>query len=196
MKRTFLCFLFLFVVQFGYAQDYKTDIETEFMNYLQTIIDRDFEKSMDYLTEDFFTLVPREQMIGAMEQIFNNPAVEFSLKDPKVIGVEDRQVIDNKQYALLTYSNVLFMKFVMEEAPESEEDAQLMSSYMKASLESTFGEGNVKYDAETEFFEIYSEKKVCAISSTEKDEWKFLVLENAQKPMLAKLLPKEIMEVF
>ena len=54
IKKALLTILFLTICTVGVAQDYKKHIETEFMEYLHAIMEQDFEKSMDYLTPEFF----------------------------------------------------------------------------------------------------------------------------------------------
>jgi len=62
------------------------------------------------------------------------------------------------------------------------------------SLDNTFGADNVKYNEKTDFFEVYSEKQVYAISENGETGWKFVVLEKNQKPILEKILPKQLTE--
>ena len=62
------------------------------------------------------------------------------------------------------------------------------------SFEKNFGSENVKYNKETDFFEILVEKQVYTISQDGKTDWKFLVIEKKQKVLLEKLLPKELVD--
>lgn len=190
-----LCLLCISVV--SYSQDYKTEIKTQFNDYLDAITSMDFNKSMDYVSEDLFKIIPRDQMVRVMEQTFNTPGIEFKLEDAKIHEVNDAEKIEGKFYAMLQYSNVMFMKINTEDDENEEEteeekaeSQELQLSLTKMALQQTFVENNVKYDEKTQFFEIYAEKQAYAISPNGKDNWKFIVVEKNQKAFLERLLPK------
>jgi len=193
IKKTLLTILFLTICTVGISQDYKKKIESEFTEYLNSIVNMEFEKSMEYITPEFFEIVPKSQMIKLMEQTFNNPAMEIEIKNPKILTVNDSQNIENKYYSLLTYSNQMNMKINGEESETADEKTTRIN-LTKLSLEQTFGSENVKYNDETGFFEIQSQKEVYAFSENGESDWKFLVIEKKQKMILDKLLPKELAE--
>ena len=85
------------------------------------------------------------------------------------------------------------MKF-NSEGEETEDENRIRINLTKLSLEQTFGSDNVKYNEETEIFEIQSQKNVYGISKNGETDWKFLVIEKNQKAILDKLLPKELAE--
>lgn len=177
----------------GLAQDYKQNIEGEFTEYLNSIVNMEFEKSMGYITPEFFEIVPKSQMIQVMEQTFNNPTMDFEIKNPKILAINDFQKIEDKYYTLLTYSNQMDIKMRSEEE-ETEDEKKMRLNLTKTAFEQTFGLDNVKYNEETEFFEIQSQKDVYAISINGETDWKFLVIEKNQKMILEKILPKELSE--
>ena len=177
----------------GLAQDYKQNIEVEFTEYLNSIVNMEFEKSMEFITPEFFELVPKSQMIQLMEQTFNNPTMDFEIKNPKILAINDFQKIEGKYYSLLTYSNQLDIKMRSEEK-ETVEERKLRLNLINAAFGKTFGLENVIYNDEAEVFEIQSQKDVYAISINGETEWKFLVIEKNQKMILEKILPKELSE--
>ena len=193
IKKNSLTIILLTVCTIGIAQDYKKNIESEFTEYLNSIVNMEFEKSMEYITPEFFEIVPKSQMLKLMEQTFNNPTMEFEIKNPKILSVNDFQKIENKYYSLLTYSNQLNMKMNSEEE-ETEDESKMRINMTKLSLEQTFGSENVKYNERTDFFQIQSQKDAYAISENGKTEWKFIVIEKEQKMILDKILPKELAE--
>ncbi|ETN94282.1 hypothetical protein [Zhouia amylolytica] len=193
LKTSLFSLVVLFIGAFASAQDYKKEIETEFTAYLDAIVNREFEKSMDYIVDDFFTIISKEQMVELMEKTFNNPEIEFEIKDQEIIKINDAEEIENKFYALLSYSNKMNMKFNSKPS-ETAEEIETKNNLIMSSLESSFGAENVKYNKETKFFEIYSEKNVYAISDNGATAWKFLVVEQRQKPILEQLLPKVLVD--
>ena len=193
IKQIIFSVLFLIISSTGNAQDYKKTIEIEFTEYLNSIVNKNFAKSMDYVIPEFFEIIPKSQMIKVMEQTFNNPSMEFELKNPKIISINDAQKIAEKFYSLLSYSNQMNMK-IRNEGEETEDEKKMRIGLTQLSFEKNFGSQNVKYNKETDFFEILVEKQVYSISKDGKKDWKFLVIEKKQKVLLEKLLPKELVE--
>ena len=193
IKRTLLTTLFLTICTIGIAQDYKENIKSEFTEYLNSLINMEFEKSFEYITPEFFEIVPKSQMIKLMEQTFNNPTMDIEIKNPKILTVNDSEKIENKYYSLLTYSNQMNLKIISEEE-ETEDEKKMRINLTKLSFEQNFGSENVQYNEKTEFFEIQSQKDVYGISENGETNWKFLVLEKDSKIILDKILPKELAE--
>ncbi|WP_149025854.1 hypothetical protein [Polaribacter sp. BM10] len=193
LKRNLFTILFLTISAIGIAQDYKNELKKEFNDYLSTIVNMEFEKSMEYIVPEFFEIIPKSQMIKVMKMTFNNPDMEFEIKNPKILKVNDKKEIEKKYYSLLTYSNQMNMKIKGEEG-ETKDEKTTRINLTKLSLESTFGSENVVYNEKTDFFEIQSQKDVYGISENGEKNWKFLVIEKKQKMILEKLLPKELSE--
>ncbi|MEQ8337648.1 MAG: hypothetical protein RIA62_09890 [Cyclobacteriaceae bacterium] len=186
--KSFLAFIIIFIsVQIGIAQDYKNEIKTEFLEYLNSLLDKDFENSVEYILPEFFSIVPKDQMIRIMDQTFNNPEMIIELKNPKVLKIGNAQKIESKYYVILSYSNNMNMRFLELDINDSDEIEMMTHTMVQ-----TFGSENVKYIDETGFYEIYSVKQVCAISKDGSSDWKFLVLEKSQKEILKRVLPSSI----
>lgn len=173
----------------------EKEIRSGFNDYINTIISGDYEKSVNFIAEEFFEIVPKEQMVLLMEKTFNNPEMEFEMKDVKILDVGEVAEINGKYYAPLTHSNIIRMKFLnSDEEEETEDQYKLRMTLTKQSFDQMFGAGNVKYEEETGFYEIYAEKQVYAISKNGQTGWKFIVIEKQQIPILKKVLPKQILD--
>ena len=148
---------------------------------------------MAFIPEEFFEIIPKDQMVLVMEKTFSNPEMGFELKSPKIIEISDIEKIGDKYYSLMSYSSLMKMKFIdssLEE--ETETEHKLRINMIKLSFEEAFGSNNVKYDEKAEAFEINAPKQAYAISKNGKSDWKFLVIEKKQKFLLEKLLPKQL----
>lgn len=191
--KKFATILLLLVTSVVSSQNYKKTIEKEFSEYLNSIVNMEFEKSMEYLTDDFFEIIPKEQMIMVMEKSFNNPDIEFELKDPKILNIDNTEKVEDKFYSLISYSLAMNMKFKISE-DESEDEKKLRLNLTKLSFEKEFGSDNTSYNEKTEFYEVKSEKEVYAISNNGIDKWKFIVIDEKQMFILQKLLPQELID--
>ena len=195
MRRLTLIALLIITSFTGYSQLYKKTIEKQFLTYTNHLVEKDFKGACNYIIEDFFKIIPRDQLVLMMEKTFNNPDIEFAIDSPKIIKIEDSRKFNANDYARLQYSNLLRMKFIIpKEDGEtvSEEEKEMTTSLTKANLEKTFGDRNVRYDAATGYFTIFSIKDVVA-TSADGEKWKFVVVEEKQKPILSKFLPKEML---
>lgn len=193
IKKQLVTILFIAISTIAIAQDTKNEIQVDFTNYLNSIVNMELEKSLNYMPDEFFEIIPKVKMLEAMKQAFDNPSMEIEIKNPIILKIDDAQKIENKYYSLLTYSSQMNMK-INGEGQETEEDKSMRISLTKTAFQETFGSENVVYDEKSGFFEIQSEKDVYGISHDGKTGWKFLVLEKNQKMILEKLLPAQLIK--
>ncbi|WP_224488749.1 hypothetical protein [Robertkochia flava] len=183
--------LFTSLTVVAQQKDVKQQIANEFTEYQEAISDKDFEKALDYIVPGFFEIYPKADLLKLMEQSFNNPDITFEITNLKIENIEAPEHIDEKHYALLTYSNQMNMKFMSQDSLTDEEKKSRISMTL-ISLEQSFGSNNVSYDAATDFFRVKAEKQVYAISENGSSDWKFLAIEKGQKAILEQLLPAEL----
>jgi|TARA_B110000285_G_C14990061_1_gene545852 hypothetical protein len=167
-------------------------IENDFNQYLESIVNKEFEKSMEYVYPEFFDILTKEQMIKEMEQVSDNEEMEVEFENPEILNIGKSFEVEEQFYSKLKYSNMMNIKIFGEEE-EIEEDKKARISSAKGLFEQIFGSKNVGYNSKTDFFEIYVEKEVIAKSKNGKSDWKFLVIEERQKLILEKFVPKKVL---
>lgn len=183
MLKIFLGLLIVFQSGKAFAQSYKDSIESQFMRYTESLLQKDFSRSTDYMNPGFFKFVPKEQLIKLMSQAFNNPDMDFKIEDPKIVSIGNSKTIAKQSYVKLQYSNFLSMHF---------KNADNQNDLTHKALQGQFGEENVKYNSATNTYKIFVVKDVIANSSDNKN-WTFVVVEEKQKPLLEKFIPKELL---
>lgn len=169
-----------------HAQAYKDSIQQQFLRYTLHLMNKEFAQSVDYINPDFFKIVPKAQMIKLIEQVYNSPEIEFVMDSPKIASIEDKVSINNTYYTKLKYSNNLFIKY--SELTTAAKDTALMMQM----LQQQFGRDQVSYDPATLFYKIGVTKNVVA-NSKDNQHWTFVVIEEKQKPILEKFLPKQLL---
>jgi predicted RND superfamily exporter protein len=195
MKRILILLILISNLTFGQeVEKYEENLNRDFIEYNDLILKQEFDKSMDYMLPEFFEIIPRNQMVLLMKQVYNNPDLEFKMDKPKDIDYGKPEKIEEKYYSEITYSYDIKMKFNNVEKTEDEEQNELNKNLTKLTLEKTFGSGNVIFNEETEFYEIHSVKNAFGISENGTSDWKFVVVEPKQKFILEKILPKELTE--
>lgn len=195
MKRILFFLLLVSNSTFGQTdENYKENLNKDFIEYNDLILNQEFEKAMDFMLPEFFEIIPKNQMILLMKQVYNNPDLEFKADKPKDIEYGKPKKIKGKYSSEITYSYNIKIKFNTVDKSENEEQNELNRNLMKLTLEKTFGSGNVKFNEETEYYEIHSIKNAFGISENGTSDWKLVVVEPKQKFILEKILPEEFTE--
>lgn len=191
LKLIFFVFLFT-ITNSLYSQTVNETIEKQFIEYSQLVIDKEFDKALDYAFEEIFEIIPREQMVKMMEMVLNSIDGEYKVLPPKVKNISEIIKIDGVNYVKMQSLSEIQIKFF---ELEDDEDREMKIPLYKLSFEKTFGVGNVKYNEETHFFEISPIKNIIAKSDDKLKDWKFAVVENDnQKLILERFIPKQLFE--
>ncbi|TKC03574.1 hypothetical protein [Pedobacter cryotolerans] len=195
MKRILILLLLVSKFTFGQTdENYKENLNKDFIEYNDLILKQEFEKAMNFMLPKFFEIIPKNQMVLLMKQVYNNPDLEFKADKPKDIEYGKLKKIEENYYSKITYSYDIKMKFNNAEESEDEDRRKLNENLIKLALEKTFGSGNLKFNEKTKFYEIHSIKNAFGISENGTSDWKFVVVEPKQKFILEKILPKELTE--
>lgn len=186
MRKSILAPIAIVICLSVQAQDYKADVKTQFSEYMKMVVEKNFAKSMDYVNPALFKIIPKEQFTKAMEAAFNNPELEIGIEKVEIVSIGDKQTISGVNYVKLKYISRAKLRF--NKAAGSELD----TASVRLGLEQTYGKGNVAYDAKTKYWTMKKTEEAIANSGDNK-KWTFLVLAENQKPLLQKILPKEVL---
>ena len=196
-RLNLLIIVFSFSILNVNAQADTLVIERQFMDYSSLIIAKDYEKALDYTNEEFFKIIPKDQMITLLKRTLNSNEMEFIPHLPIISDFQNTKNINGKIYVKFISSSTLEMKEKENEESkgQTEKDRKLKLSLYKLSFENTFGVNNVKYNEQTKYFEVKTAKKVIASSDDKMKNWKFVIVENErQKKLLERFIPKELMD--
>lgn len=193
MKFKLIVLAFLIPILKLIATTPQENVKTDFISYINHLVNMEFEESVEYLYPEIFTLVPKEQMISTMEQTFNNPEIMISLSDPEIHQVDEIREVDSAYYCKIKYSHKMNMIFA-EDTANTKEDIALRDEMTLANLKSGFGEENVTYDSTNSSFDILSIKDSYAKSVNGTSDWKFIDIDKNQLMLLNALLPKKIVD--
>jgi len=175
------------------GQTSTDQISDNFISYLNTLDNKDFEKSIEYLPIELFEFVPKKQMLSVFEEIFNNPEIIISYKNPKILEIQGPFEYQKKSYALIEYEATLKMKFEFGIEIESKEEKKDRLILQINNIKQLFGDDVVSFDWDTETFSIYEKKNAYAILYNDDPEWNFLVLDESSQQLLSKIIPTVIL---
>lgn len=185
--------LFIATFQWSAGQGSNSAIKKDFNDYLNLLEQKQYNKSLDYVPAEIFEIIPRDQMLAAMESVFKSPEVSMDMNNYKIDSIGNTQNIDNKKYVFISYSFDMGMKYNIEEE-ESVEDKTMRVNMMKGAFVQQFGKQQVSYDEKTEYFKIKVKSDAYAISGSEYDGWKFITIDKSQMQLLDKVLPQAIID--
>ena len=192
MKKLIVVFLFVCALNTSAQESLKTDFQT----YTDLLVKKDFDKALDYMNDGLFKIVPKAQLVEIMEQTFNNQEIEIDMRATPVLSdFSEPKSIEGLYYVKFKTKSVMKMKFnSLYDSLKSDDERKTMLESVSQALNTQFGSENVSYDAKTRFFTLNSIKPVIA-SSADKKKWKFVTVDSeAQKPMLEKFIPKELLD--
>ena len=187
MKKFFLFLSFIIVIPL-LAQDFKNEIENQFSDFSNLMTEKKFDKALsDYANSDFLQIVPKEQLVAVMNQMFNSSEIEIELQKPTDIVIHN-QVVEEKEnkFIRIDYQQKIKMKF---------KDKEMSSESLLMTLRNEFGRNNVTFEEKTGYFLIDTQKVVIANSQNEKN-WKFTILERKQIPILKEFIPEQFLKNF
>lgn len=177
------------------AQTINQVIGQQFQTYSKLIIDKKIDEALNYTNPKMFEIIPRQQMLSAMEEIFKNPEIDLKTLMPTTSEFEPVKKIDGISYVRFKSHTVIEMRFNNQaKASQTAEEKMIAHEMMAAAVEQKFGKENVVYNDATGYYKIKSTKMVVASSDDLKD-WKFIIVDSPKmKPMLAKFIPAELLD--
>jgi len=185
MKR-FIFFVVAFVVTLNsFAQNAEQEIRKVFAEYFECLETKNFSKVVEYVSDE----CSKEEYVKKLESAFNDPEAELEAADFKILEIGKIEKIKNKYYSVVAFSFWSKVKLIDDEIEFTDEKIVEM---MLPALKEHFGTNDIKYNKETDFFEIKSIQKVIVVSKNNLTDWKLIVVED--KAALEKILPKKILK--
>jgi len=168
------------------------NIKIDFTNYIEALNQKKFTQSIDYFEPTFFKLVSREELMNVLEEFYNSPDSELKMTNLNYMNFGEAKVVENITYVIFEYSKIMQMR-VRGKENETAEDKEYRVKLSADTYNDSFGAKNVSYNSRTDFFEVYSEEKVLAVSSNGKVNWKFIVLDDEYIDIFKSIVPEEVL---
>lgn len=172
--------------------DYKSQIDSQFQEYLDSLYRKEFKKALECLDSDLFEFVSKSEMLDAFTEYYDNPDVSLALENAIIFNVSDLIEVNHKSYSFVDYKLVFHIILNPMEGESKSEFAE-RTQLSKPSFEEIFGIENLEYVGELDFFRATSYERAIAIKKLRSRYWKFLVYDEEEMILLNKLIPQEIM---
>lgn len=174
MKNKILFFtFFLFQTITILAQD-MTSLKEEALKSYKASVNMNFESIFETTYPKVFDIVSQDQMKAMFGQMMESE--QFSIKLVEVepnFSFGEIKKIEGKSFCMVTYNNVMTMKF-----KQPMDDAESMIDIFKSSMEAD----KVTYDKLTNTFRIEMRSTLIAVADDlTKNQWKFLNKDKENK---------------
>ena len=186
MKTKILFFaFFLFQTIAVLAQD-MASLKTEALKSYKASVNMNFDDIFATTYPKVFDIIPQDQMKKMFGQMMENE--QFSIKLVEVepnFSFGEIKKIEGKSFCMVTYNNVMTMKF-----KQPMDDAESMVDIFRSSMEAD----KVTYDKLTNTFRIEMRSTLIAVADDlTKNQWKFLNKDKENK-MFSMLFDEKIVK--
>ncbi len=191
MKHLSILFIAYFISFSAFSQSHTKVLTSEVNNYFDFMTNQNFDGVLDYMYPKVFEMAPREQMKIGMQQMFNAADMKIQFLANDVTNVTDLKQLNGIDYAAIFYSSKMKMTFLTDEE-QAEEDKKGFLMFMKATMQTQFGEENVQEELETMSLIIDMNATMFAINDPKYNGWKFLGNDDAMKTLVNTIIPESI----
>lgn len=190
MKRSLLVFLVSLVSISSIAQT-DSSLQRRLGEYLALSKQLNFEKLMDYIHPNLFTIASKEQMVKVFKSAFNNEQMNISLDSLSATDVSSGFNYKGSLYKKVDYFISMSLRFKDSTVLKDEATRPMMLTQMKEGMNAE----KVDYISADNRLEIASHKILIAIKDNGK-EWMFLGYEEKQAALMQQLIPAEVLKNF
>jgi hypothetical protein len=183
--------LVFFISISSFAQSSSAEITKNAQNYYDYMTAQNFDGVLDYMYPKVFEMAPRNQLKAGMEQMFSSPDMKIEFLSNDVTKVSEEKIVESVTYAVVSYNSKMKMTFVSEQ-DKSAEDQKAFLEFMKVTMDTQFGEGNVTSDQKTMSLVINMDATMFAINDPQYDGWKFIGNDDAMKQLVDSIIPESV----
>ena len=166
-------------------------IKTETLTYFKYVENNNSEGVINSMHPKVFETISKEKLKAGMDQMLKNEEMKIEFLSSDILNISDIIEHEGSKYSLVLYSNDMKMTF-LSELGNSIEEKQTFIDFMKPTMESQFGEENVKSDAASASLTIHIESTIYAVNSDAFETWKFLANDQNMKAITNSIIPETV----
>jgi len=186
MKSKILFFAFFIFQSITLLAQDMVSLKSEALKSYKAGVNMNFDDIFDTTYPKVFDIIPQDQMKKMFGQMMENE--QFSIKLVEVepsFSFGEIKKIEGKSFCMVTYNNVMNMKF-----KQPMDDAESMVDIFKSSMEAE----KVTYDKLANSFRIEMRSTLIAVADDlTKNKWKFLNKDKENK-MFSMLFDEKIVK--
>lgn len=171
-----------------------TALERRLAEFMQVNEKLELNKVLDYTYAKLFTIVPRKQMLEALQTAFENDEMSIKLDSLRIDSTYPVFKLEKASYAKVVYSFNMYMLFKYAEGDSlSTEEKKEKNDFMVSAMAGQYGEDNVSIDAITGFLKIQITSPMVAVKDQYAEQWCFVNLKE-KDPLMDRLFNKEVLK--
>ena len=179
------------LVSIGQSDSSLVSLEKRLNEYMTFNKQLNFEKLFDYIHSSIFKIAPREELVGAFKNLYDNPQLSIGIDSIRTKAIGESFQLNNATYRLVDYYMEMWMKMKDQ---GSLEDSSAVEA-MLAALRENFPGKDVSFNRERKSIVLKGDDKLIAIKDTTKSPWMFLAFQKGNQ-QLSKLVPDEVIQHF
>src|SRR5262245_8999014 len=112
MSTSLLTFLLTTVFIIGaYGQSDKEEVKSIFHDYFKSVMQKENEKSLDYIYPKLFDVIPKSKMLDIMNKTKADTSTQVTLAEPSITRISETLQVDATDYVLIRYTFKMKMSF-------------------------------------------------------------------------------------
>lgn len=169
MKHLFaftLSFFFCFSITLSHAQANESDLRNTLDEYLEILNSGDLVKTLDYMPDEFFEMVPKKLMEQQILQMFQDSSFQIEFGTYHIDSISELAFEQGTAYAKINYHGSFKMKM-------AETIDEMTAEFMQIAMGESLGPKNVKFDASINTFLVDTQSALIGIKK-EESTWRFV----------------------
>ena len=190
MKKIILTVL-LAVISFtlSFGQTDKEDITATFNTYFKTMEQKDHVKTIEFLHPDIFGYFSKEQMVEAMEMMFNDPLIEMKMEDAEIKNISKVKTIKGIKYAVVSYTFKMTTTYIGDGVEtEGNLDHLVINTGETKPNEKEEGNEELKQDFS------FPDANLYAVKDPKFKGWKFIRKTGSVNKMVSEIIPSKVLK--
>lgn len=195
MKKSFVFVVAVVLSLTSFAQGQKTELKGVLEGYMALLNEGDLVKTVDFMFPKFFEYVPKDALKKQMDGAFESEEVSITIKDPKIVDIEEPKKIGEAFYSLISYTMIMDiqLKGEKEEVDEEDEDSFDADEFTYQIYANMYGEDNVEWDKEARKFVCKANSVMFGIKDPAYgNTWTFMEQKAGLKAALPDLFSDEV----
>ncbi len=161
MKKTFLISFILFALISCGPKISNSQLESDFLKYTNLIANGEYEKAVDYMPTDFWTVYDKKEFLTKMERV-GKQIDSISIDNLEIVNVSESIKSNNKHFRVITYSSDIVF------------DSSNISDKVFETYKTNFGGENVRLDSINKLIKINNRSQMVSVYEDRLAEWKYL----------------------
>ena len=192
MNKFIVLLLAFFLTTVSQAQKIADpELKSRLDTYMRLTHELRFEELMDYTHPSIFGLMPREQLVSAMREAFDNERMSMTIDSARATTVSPDFVVKNIHYKKVDYTMLVQVHFKDTSLFDKPDFVPTIS----AAFQKSFEGGTVTFDPVSHNFFIRASSLMMAIKDSPAKPWLFLGYQK-DSTLIHRLYPQEVITHF